>query len=282
MPGIGDTQGDDWNDMAKLYKELSYGTSALPTAAMLERTNALLPFSEATGILDNGSGPGPVMQRLLEGYKVPNDCTLTCSDFSQGMINQALQTKEESIKADRNSPWTRMNAIVQDATNLDNIADGSQSHVTAGFVYFMTSDPMKALTETRRVLKDGGVFACTSWHSSEWMDLMYLLPTIRPDKVMPQMRPEWIDATKLKGELEKAGFKDVDVREVKTQMAFEKRKPLIEFMSVKMPHLKPLVEDMPEEEIQKYQDLMDEEMKKMDPNEPGKLKGITLVAVGKK
>ncbi|KAK3059177.1 hypothetical protein LTR09_000743 [Extremus antarcticus] len=275
-------QGDDWNEMAKLYKSMAYGTSEKPSAALLKAADTFLPFSEATGILDNGCGPGPIMTRILDGYKIPQSCQLTCSDFSEGMISQVRQHKEETVKADSNSPWSRVESIVQDATNLKDIADDSQSHVTAGFVYFMTSDPQKALTESRRVLKDGGVLSLSSWQGSQWSDLMFLLPKVRPDKKMPHMLPEWTNADKLKGELEKAGFRDVQVQQVKTTMTYEKRSSLIELISTKMPHLVPIIKEMSDEEVQRYKDMMDEDMKKMCPDEPGSLEGVALVATGRK
>ena len=101
---------------------------------MLGKANAIKPFSEATGILDNGCGPGPVIGRILTDYKIPESTTITCSDFSEGMIKQVQNHKQEKIEADASSPWSRVETIVQDATNLEKIADESQSHVTAGWV----------------------------------------------------------------------------------------------------------------------------------------------------
>lgn len=130
---------------------------------MLERVNGLLPFSEATGILDNGCGPGTIMKRLVEDYNVPESCSLTPADFSEGMVTRTREQKEAKVKENSSSPWQRVETIVQDATNLDMIEDSSKSHITAGWVYFMTSDPIKCLKESKRVLRDGGVLACSSW-----------------------------------------------------------------------------------------------------------------------
>lgn len=40
--------------MAEVYKKLTVGTSVRPISVMLEKMNAMLPFSESTGIYDNG------------------------------------------------------------------------------------------------------------------------------------------------------------------------------------------------------------------------------------
>ncbi len=142
--------------MAKLYKSMAYGTSEKPSAALLKAADTFLPFSEATGILDNGCGPGPIMTRILDGYKIPQSCQLTCSDFSEGMISQVRQHKEETVKADSNSPWSRVESIVQDATNLKDIADDSQSHVTAGFVRTFTAGMISFWLTQVGVLHDIG------------------------------------------------------------------------------------------------------------------------------
>ena len=127
-------KGDQWNDIADAYKKITTETSVRPISVMLESANALLPFSEATGILDNGCGPGPIMSRMLKDYQIPKSCSLTCSDFSEGMIKQVQQTKDGAVKADSSSPWSRVETVVQDATDLKSIEDLSKSHVTAGWV----------------------------------------------------------------------------------------------------------------------------------------------------
>lgn len=60
MSRLSDTKGDDWKGLANDYERLTKETANRPIEAMLTRANALLPFAQATGILDNGCGPGPV------------------------------------------------------------------------------------------------------------------------------------------------------------------------------------------------------------------------------
>lgn len=74
------------------------------------------------------------MTRIIQDYQLPTDCKLTCSDFSEGMVQQVRNTKEESVKEDANSPWSRVEPMVHNAMDLNGIPDGSQSHVTAGWV----------------------------------------------------------------------------------------------------------------------------------------------------
>ena len=62
----------------------------------------------------------------------------------------------------------------------------------------MTPDPQKCLSESRRVLKDGGVLTCSSWEGSQWIDLMATVTKIRPDKKSPELPKDWrtVDAGK--------------------------------------------------------------------------------------
>lgn len=278
---MGGTTGDQWNEMAKIYKRLTVQTGYGPIGKMLERANTLSPFSEATGILDNGCGPGPIMSRILDDYQIPESCSLTCADFSEGMVNQVRQHRDEQAK-EGNAAWGRLDALVQDATDLRDIESGSKSHVTAGWVYFMTPDPQKCLTESKRVLKDGGVLTCSSWKGSQWMDLMNLLVEVRPDKTMPSVPAAWSEAEKLKDELVTAGFQDVEAFEVDTQMEFERVESFVGFMLDKMPHMVALTKDMAEEEVERTRARMMEECRRMCLSEPGVLRGTALVAVGRK
>lgn len=146
----------------------------------------------------------------------------------------------------------------------------------------MTPDPQKCLTESLRVLKDGGVLSCSSWQGSQWMDIMMLLPKIRPDKKNPSIPPEWTDVDKMKGELEKAGFKEVESTQVSTSMSFDRREDMIELFLTKMPPLLASLKDFTADEMASLRALMDEELKKMCADEPGKLQGVALVATGRK
>jgi ubiquinone/menaquinone biosynthesis C-methylase UbiE len=241
--------------MAKVYEKLTTGTAVKPIRTMLEGLNDRWPFSKAEAILDNGCGPGPIMARILKDYAIPESCSLTCSDFSDGMIKAVNTKKAEAVEADSKSPWSRVETMKQDAMNLESIKDSSQSHITAGWVrvllvlcsirltlannlqvYFMTPDPQKCLSESKRVLRDGGVLTCSSWHGSQWIDLMNLLPKIRPDKQLPVIPENWKNAEPMKLELEKAGFKDVESQEVLVEMEIDSLEVFVDFILDKMPH----------------------------------------------
>lgn len=128
--------------MAEVYKKLTVGIAEKPITVMLERTNSMLPFSKATGIYDNGTGPGGVISRIISDYgsQIPSSATLSCSDFSAPMIEQVQKAKTEETEKDPKSAWSRLDAQVRDAMDLQGVGDESQSHVMAGWVYFVSRD----------------------------------------------------------------------------------------------------------------------------------------------
>lgn len=284
MGRLDEHTGADWEAMARIYKKLTVGTSAKPIRVILDRLNAIVPFSEATGIYDDGAGPGPIISRIIEQYgtKIPKNCTLTATDFAPGMIEQVKKTKQEEVQKDPSSPWNRVSASVLDAMDLRGIPDGSQSHVTAGWVYFMTPDPQKCLTEALRVLKHGGVLGCSSWKGNDWMEIMRLVSVIRPEKTLPELPEAWTSAPAMKGELEKAGFREVTSEDVEVEMTFDRYEAFVDMMTTTMPVMVNLLKDFTEEEVERLRGLMLAKTKEMAPSEPGVLHGTALVAVGRK
>lgn len=122
--------------MGKAFERMTAEAAEPPTTRMLERANAIWPFSTAAGILDDGSGPGQIMSQLLKahGSDLPADCELQCTDISDGVIQQVLQKKADAVREDAESVWQRVQCSMQDAMDLKDVASESQSHVLAGFV----------------------------------------------------------------------------------------------------------------------------------------------------
>ena len=202
---------------------------------MMQAANDIWPFSRATGILDSGCGPALLTKVLLRthGKELPQDTKIVCADFADAMVGAAQANKDEGGK-----DWERVSVIKQNAMDLNEVADKSKSHVLAGFVYFMTPDPQKCLSETLRVLEDGGAGVVSSWQDNEWMQLMMLVRRFRPNQELPSVPPTWTTTDGVEGELRKAGFKDVRAVEVKAEMAFEKIEDLVCLLVDKMPHMK--------------------------------------------
>lgn len=258
------------------------GPSARPVQILLERANALHPFSKASGVLDNGCGPGVLMTGVLKthGASLPPACRLLCSDFSDGMIQQVQATKSAAIKAG-DSLWPRVGTLVSNAMDMAAVPSAAYSHVLAGWVYFMTPDPQRCLAESRRVLGDGGVLACSAWEGNQWMDAMGEMTVVRPDIKLPSIPKEWGSAEAVKGELEKAGFTDVRSERVDVEMGYETHEKLVGTLT-RMPHTLAMMKGMSEEETSSAKEAILRKCRKFNPNEPGTLKGVAIVAVGRK
>jgi ubiquinone/menaquinone biosynthesis C-methylase UbiE len=278
--------GDDWNKLAREYKEFSSGPGTAAIKVLVERTNQTLPFAQATAIHDNGCGPGPITAYLIDthGQELSADCSILASDFSEGMIKQVESSKEEALAAGgaKAEQWKRVQTKVLDATDLQGVPEESKSHVLAGWVYFMTPDPQKCLTESLRVLKPEGVLACTSWEGSEWLSLMYTLSDVRPDLELPSLPEKWSDVGLLKKEFEVAGFKDVQSERVLVKMKFEKHETLVNFLLEKLPHAIAFTKQMTEDEVRKWKELCVAKCKEFCPDAPGELSGWSLMAIGRK
>ena len=102
-----------------------------------------VPLSEAEAILDLGAGTGSLLRHL--GGRT--DATLVGVDRSHGMLTLS---PAESLRA------------VMDAEQLA-FKDETFDLAFAMFILFHLPDPVAGLTEMRRVLRDGGTVAFTTW-----------------------------------------------------------------------------------------------------------------------
>ena len=269
--------------MAKEYKAMSIGPSTTATKVLLERANAALPFSQATAILDNGCGPGPIISKIITTYgaEIPETVPFLAADFSVAMVAQVDASKKEGVEAG-NKVWQRVETKVLNAMDMQGVPDSSHSHITAGWVYFMTPDPQKCLSESLRILQPGGVLALSSWEGNQWMDIMKVIGDVRPDKVLPELPKAWSNVDLLKAELETAGFKDVTSERVAVTMQFENRDSFVDMLVTKMPHMVAMTKDMSAEDVQRLRELSIAKCEEMSSEEPGELHGTVLIAVGKK
>ncbi|KAL2167842.1 hypothetical protein VTG60DRAFT_709 [Thermothelomyces hinnuleus] len=268
----------DWDRFAETYKQITESTNIKPVGAILDRLNALWPFKDATGFLDNGCGPGTIMARLIDVYgtSLPPSCSLLCTDYSPAMIKQVAAAREKQEPA---SIWARVDARVLDALDLKGIGDNSLSHVAAGLLYNLTTDPHKCLTECRRVLQPNGVLAASAWEGNEWLEMMQVLPIIKPE-LKSAVKAKWTSVSAMKADLEAAGFRDVEVESVPVQVPFESHDLFVDTLLTYQPRMTALLRDFTDQEKATLRKLLIEEMKVYCPTEPGELNGVVLVATG--
>lgn len=104
-------------------------------------------------VLDIASGPGQPAAMIAETFK---SARVLSSDFSPVMVEQAKKLSTDlGLK--------NMECEVLDMTDMVNIPSNSIDVCTASFGYMFASDLGKALEETYRVLRPGGLLTATMW-----------------------------------------------------------------------------------------------------------------------
>ena len=146
----------------------------------------------------------------------------------------------------------------------------------------MTGNHQKCLSETIRVLKPGGVLGITSWKEIQWLLAMKPITKIKPELTPPWGAPEFTSTSALTAELEKHGFSDVSVREVPIEFPFETHAQFVNLMCTELPPLVAMLENLTDEQRETFRSAMKDEVAKFCPQEPGAMKGVALVAVGRK
>jgi len=110
-----------------------------------------LAITPGAHILELGCGPGTLWLKNIE--RIPQNCKITLSDFSAGMLQEA----QHNLPEDDN----RFSFQVIDAQDIpfdDNVFDC----VIANHMLYHVPDLPRALAETRRVLRPEGHFYATA------------------------------------------------------------------------------------------------------------------------
>lgn len=210
------------------------------------------------------------------GPQIPKEARIIAADLSPGMIEQVRQRQNQE------STWARVKPAVYDAMNLSAIPNDSLSHVLSGFTYFLLTDHRKGMAEALRVLERGGVLAFTSMAQSTWTEMMGKVTEVRPEKKVPGPGSIWKSEDGVKGELEAAGFKNVQAYSASIYMPFEDYVEIVDYLMSTLPFMPMLTKDMTAEEISRLRDLMIQQVREEYPTLPGKLPGLAIVGVGRK
>ncbi|MET0751112.1 MAG: methyltransferase domain-containing protein [Solirubrobacterales bacterium] len=104
-------------------------------------------------ILEVAAGTGDT--GFLAAESLGDDGRLISTDFSSGMVEKAQQVSSER-------GLTNVQHRILDAEQMD-LEDDSVDGVISRFGYMLMADPAKALSETKRVLRDDGRLAFAVW-----------------------------------------------------------------------------------------------------------------------
>lgn len=151
---------DTWDSHAGKWSSSVQQITLAPCTTLLQQASSILPLdSPNTHVLDNGAGSGQLTGLIKSKYP---DVPITATDLSKTML-ETLEQKSVS------EGWNNTRTIVQDAQNLNELADASVSHVFCTFVINFTEDPQKAVGEMHRVLRPGGVVGISTWSRVSWV-----------------------------------------------------------------------------------------------------------------
>jgi ubiquinone/menaquinone biosynthesis C-methylase UbiE len=276
-----------WDRFAATLRKLATIEPGIATAQdMVKISNAVYPFASALTMLDLGCGLGQVTSQLLaaHGTELPTSSRLVASDFAPAMIEQVeIRKAEEFAKGD--ALWNRVETLICDVQDLSAFPDGSVSHAFAGFLMLMVPKAHEAMKDIRRVLTDhngGGVFTLSTWQDSEWFDLIALVAKVRPAKAVPLIPLTWSTVEGVRGELEAAGFRDVEVHTMVSYWPFDDYEELVQLITTQLPAVRSMTSDMSSDELRQVQDLMVEHMKAKHPTAPSRLAGTAIIGFGRK
>jgi ubiquinone/menaquinone biosynthesis C-methylase UbiE len=207
---IWDAMAPGWDARHAFFEE-----NARPvTERMLER----LEPTEGQTILDLAAGTGVV--GFAAAPLVGSSGRVVVSDFAEAMVDverrHAAELGLENVEC-----------RVLDAERLD-LRDGAVDGVLCRWGYMLMPDPAAALRETRRVLAEGGRFACSVFGSAEqnpWAALLARVLREQGHMPPPQAGEPGIlslgDPDRLGNLLEEAGFGEPRIEEVEFVWPFD-------------------------------------------------------------
>lgn len=285
--------GGNWSRVADIFARVADETDPLSANGrgnkeMLDVVDAELPFSEASYIMDVGTGPGQVISGILtsksHAAQIPAEARIVATDLSQAFVKMISDRKQKNIDAGE-EVWERVEVTQWDARELHEVKDDEVSHILAGHCYVAMKDEAKGLDEALRILKPGGLFVETSLGDTEWARLPDYVTKVRPEKPNPSTSDRarsWWTAESVKKKLAAVGFKDVKAKEYPVTMLMNSYEEVVTFIFEGFPFMKSFTEDMSAAEVAKVKDLMMGYLKKEHAQEPFRLKGTAIVGWGTK
>ena len=232
---------ETWNQLAPTWDELrdEIGT---PVAPVRDRMLELLDPEEGETMLDIACGAGELTELVA-----PRVGRVICTDFAEGMLSAARRRGEE--RGLSNVEYRQM-----DAENMD-LDDASVDGATCRFGYMLMSDPVAAMQETKRVMRDGGRVVFAVWGeavrnpwalvpASVLLERGHLPP---PDPDGPGIFALG-DRGRLESTLDAAGLDPSDIEDVEIQHQIADEEALWNRVSTTMGPLAKAISEQPEDE----------------------------------
>lgn len=209
LEAIREQQKASWNRFAAGWKKWDPVTMEF-LQPMKEAIIRYLQPNDGQKILDIAAGTGEPALSIAASNK---GGTVTITDISEEMMEIA---REKAIA----KKLTNIETVICDASDLP-FENGSFDAVSCRFGFMFFPDMQLAANEIYRVLKPGGRFATTVWNFPEknfWVTaimgtIMRLMEIPPPPPEVPGMF-RCCKPGRMKDKLEKAGFSDIEEREI--------------------------------------------------------------------
>ncbi len=220
------TTNENWAAAAPAYLHNISRVTTVPSHSLVSRVSALLPLTHPSSTaFDNGCGTGALTAVLKARYP---HIQVLATDASDGMVSTVQRRITEEA-------WVGVTARVVDGRQLHGIQDGSFTHVFSTFMVCLAPEPEKIVREMHRVTKAGGVLGLAVWGDPRVGMLTKPWDRACREQVAgyetpPLMDVEWTGGGDVRGGLERAGFRDVEVWEEDCVWGMESAEALAGYM----------------------------------------------------
>ncbi|CAD7922398.1 unnamed protein product [Amoebophrya sp. A25] len=178
-----------------------------------------LPEAAPPKILDLASGPGEPAASLAKMLKATGreDAVVYSTDVASDMVDKAKDLAEKEEVAEK------VKCLVVDAQDIEGCAelkDEKFDVITICYGYMFCPELEKAVEQTYKALKPGGLLVSTHWVKMPYMMLCKAVMTavmtakgLEPPTAPPSINPMSLSQGQLMPMLEKQGFVDLQVEE---------------------------------------------------------------------
>ena len=223
---------------------------------------------------------------LIDSYSasLPSEVEIVALDSSADMLNHvsSLRARQIEVRGSEQSLWNKVKTVESDAHDMALLPNDSFSHIIAGLVLFLLPDPPKALAECRRILARGGILTLSCWPTSDWQDLMRLVPRIRPDKAAYDVPSSWRNAEGVSKIVEQAGFGNAIVDTSEARASYDDPRRFCAWIVDFMPGLQKSLADFSDAERDDLKAAMVDWLEAKNGPGPGVVTGQCLVCTVRK
>jgi SAM-dependent methyltransferase len=233
-----------WNEMAESWDE-AHEERDLRVRHIANWLLGWLDAKPGETILDIAAGNGAISHELSP--QVGDSGRVICTDFAPAMVESARRRGDEL-------GLTNVDYREMDAERMD-LDDASVDGVVCRFGYMLMADPVAALKETRRVLRDDGRLTFAVWGEpmkNPWVLVPGSVLIERGHMQMPEAGAPGILALggvdKIEPALAAAGLEPRAITELPVHYVYPDRDTMWEHVATRMGPLARVASALPEDE----------------------------------